>query len=358
MRGYVVLAAFLAGACGGSAGQGEAFGRSDALHFPDPAATEVKPDMSDALETQVLDTAMDIEATKPIDLPHAEPQEELPSPTDLGTDQPDFGPELSPDLPTDLDSGLPQGCSPRAMQVYVVADDNSFSRFRPELKSFELVGWLNCNNPLATPFSMAIDRNATAWVLYNDGSLYEVSTEDASCKPTKFKPNQAGFDLFGMGFAADAPSSQMETLYVSKYVDSFTSSTSTLGRISFPDLVLTPIAPLPSGAGSAELTGTGLGELWGFFPGASKALVVQLDKETGQALKTFPLPANVVQNVHAWAFAFWGGGFYLFFATFADSHSKVYRLDPSTGDLVLVIEDAGHVITGAGVSSCAPTKQP
>jgi hypothetical protein len=246
-------------------------------------------------------------------------------------------------------------CNPRAKLVYVVTEENVLLQFHADTLTFKKVGTLDCNTGfLATPFSMAIDRNADAWVLYTSGFLYKVSTLDASCQNTTFQAGQNGFGTFGMGFASDLAMSAQETLYVSSYVES-SFGQSMLGSISFPDLKLKSLAPLGSEVGSAELTGNGLGELWGFFPNASPPLVARIDKATGVILDKFPLPSGTVSNVQAWAFAFWGGWFYLFFQSFLDSSSNVYRLDTTNGEFKKLMSNVGYTITGAGVSSCAPT---
>ena len=59
-------------------------------------------------------------------------------------------------------------------------------------------------------------------------------------------------------------------------------------------------------AGWPELTGTGDGELWGFFPDAVEPRVAQLDQSTGADLKTFPVP-KLQGSPESWAFAHWGG---------------------------------------------------
>ncbi|MBM4394765.1 MAG: hypothetical protein FJ087_03635 [Deltaproteobacteria bacterium] len=350
MRRSVAVAAFLAVtgvcACGGASGDDAGSALDIKYVKPDPGWADPGKDAVDAdPAAEAGPDPMSDPAPPPDPAADPEPWE----PPDPGP--PDPGPDPAPD------GALPP-CSPRAMLVYVVAKDNSFSRFRPDLLAFEQVGWLKCGAGFSSPFSMSIDRDATAWVLYQNGALYEVSTEDASCKPTSFQKNQSGFDLFGMGFASDAPMSEVETLWVSSYAEPLLGGASQLGRIGFPGLGLTPVATFQSGIGSAELTGTGLGDLWGFFPSASPPLVARIDKQTGALAEHFELPAGIVSGVQAWAFAFWGGSFYVFFKTIADANSKVYRLDPATGNFVLVVPDAGHVITGAGVSSCAPTSSP
>jgi hypothetical protein len=154
---------------------------------------------------------------------------------------------------------------------------------------------------------------------------------------------------FGMGFASNSPGSQDETLFVSNAV--FGSGTSQLGTISFPGLDLAEIGPFEPGIGSAELTGNGLGELWGFFPNGS--LVAQVDKGTAALSNRINLPPGVISNARAWAFATWGGDFYLFFASQTDLSSSVYRVGKD-GSFENTIADIGWNITGAGVSVCAP----
>lgn len=135
------------------------------------------------------------------------------------------------------------------------------------------IGTLSCPTT-SSPFSMAIDRDATAWVLYQNGEIFRVSTTDVSCTATSFTPNQAGFEVFGMGFVADAPGSTEETLFVAGgSLFDLTTGTASLGRID-SSLTLTRVGGLP---GWPELTGTGAAELWGFFPDTSPPSVRQID---------------------------------------------------------------------------------
>ena len=58
------------------------------------------------------------------------------------------------------------------------------------------------------------------------------------------------------------------------------------------------------------------------------------------------------------AFSFWGGDFFFYTATSEapDSTTTVARFSPTTGDLdTAYMTDIGFHITGAGVSTCAPT---
>src|SRR5579859_3878601 len=98
---------------------------------------------------------------------------------------------------TDLAGGGGNGCSAGAKLVYVVDTNNLISSFDPSALAFADLGTLSCPAmPAATPFSMAVDRNAVAWVLYNSGELFRFDTQGKSCQPTAFAQSN-GFGNFG-----------------------------------------------------------------------------------------------------------------------------------------------------------------
>ena len=118
------------------------------------------------------------------------------------------------------------------------------------------------------------------------------------------------------------------------------------------------VAPVGTVTGWPELTGTGTGELWGFFPNIAPKTVVELNKETGAVLQTFNVNAIDTSGsgtlVQAWAFAFWGGVYYIFYQGSLDASTSIWTLDPKTSDISLVSAGTGYSIVGAGVSTCAP----
>lgn len=246
-------------------------------------------------------------------------------------------------------------CLVRAEWVYLVDSDNTLIRFEPDSLSFEEIGSLECDpTGLSSPFSMSVDRQARAWILYNDGKVYRASTVDASCSDTGFVPNQAGFEVFGMGFAADESGSTEETLWISGGPMSGVSTGSAqLGRLDTSTLTVTSVGSLP---GWPELTGTGAGGLWGFFPQTSPASVRRIDKSSGATPEVFDLDALGSVSPSAWAFAFWGGRYYVFIEETLAPSTDVWRLDPSDGSFERVLENTGYRIVGAGVSTCAPVE--
>ena len=135
----------------------------------------------------------------------------------------------------------------------------------------------------------------------------------------------------------------------------FLGLTGSLGSITLPAMMVTSISQFPVGPGSPELTGTRFGELWGFFAMSSPSHVSRINKQTAALEKTWPLPNNL-QSPEAWAFAHWGGDFYLFFKSQGSFASGAYHLDGLTGVTTEVMPNLGHTITGAGVSICAPAQ--
>ena len=261
----------------------------------------------------------------------------------------DGGADSSPlGVPTD-------DCSDASKLVYVVSRDNTLYSLRPDTLAVTNIGTLTCTGLIgAFPFSMAVDRAGTAWVLYSDGNLYKVSTTDASCAATSFVPDQAGFSLFGMGFASNGVGASTDTLYVSENINGHG-----LGTIDLTSMTLTALGPYTGAlAGQkAELTGNGDGLLYGFFL-TTPAQVAQIDA-TGAIATTNPLPTVTVGT--DWAFSFWGGDFYLYTGNSTDTNengSAITRYRPSDGSVTVVSPGIGFFIEGAGVSTCAPTTPP
>lgn len=252
--------------------------------------------------------------------------------------------------------------------IYVVDDSSNFLSFDPTKlvpggSPFTQIGTLNCpaGTPLgggignATPFSMSVDRNGTAWVLYNSGEIFHVSTQDASCQATGWQVGNGGFELFGMGFVSDAPGSDQETLFISGG-DANDLVGGNLGSINPANLALTTLGQLPDAEQSPELTGTGDAKLYGYFPGSTSTFVANLDKTTAMRGESW----NATQlegGASAWAFAHWGGRFYIFATSgLLVPINAVYELDPATGMNTTVINASAFRVVGAGVSTCAPTQ--
>ena len=241
-------------------------------------------------------------------------------------------------------------CSEEAKRIYLVDGDNaSLYGFDPMTNTFHFVTALSCpTSSLWTPYSMAVSREAVAYVLYQNSSIYQVNTETGGCVATAFDPG-FGLDwsLFGMGYAMNSRDSAEDTLFIANATH--------LGAIELSDFSIRVISTIE--VGNAELSGTAWGDLWGFFPQASPPRVAQIDKTTGVFLTQYELP-SLSSAANAWAFALWGGYAYIFYKSFTDSSTNVYRISLEGGDIETVVANSGRYIVGAGVSTCAPAKWP
>jgi len=256
--------------------------------------------------------------------------------------------------------------------IYVVDESYNLLSFDPRLigtgNEFNLIGQLACNPTMGnvpgwagvgvTPFSMAVDRTATAWVLYTSGEIFKVSTQNASCSPTTYLARQANMLLFGMGFVSDVAGGDAEHLYIGGGDPSATTN-GRLGSVDPTTYALTMLGNITAVSElSPELTGTGAAELWGFYPGISSAFVQQIDKATGAPSgAALPIPGGLGGTVTAWAFAQWGGVMYVFVTTdngLGTETSTVRAIDKATGSYSVPLPNIPYKIVGAGVSTCAP----
>jgi hypothetical protein len=233
--------------------------------------------------------------------------------------------------------------------VYLVTEDNELMSYNPPSGAFRTIGILACPaSTTATPFSMAVDRKGTAFVVFSDGSLFRVSTATGACVKTTYVSGQSGFQTFGMGFSTEGLG-PAESLFVAG--DGQGSSASGLARIDTTTFKLTAIRDFFPSIDRAELTGTGDGNLFAFYTKFDKpgSFVGQIDKTNARVVAESALPT--VEQGQGWAFAFWGGDFYLF--TAPGGGSTVTRFRPADGS-VTAVGSWPSVIVGAGVSTCAP----
>jgi hypothetical protein len=250
----------------------------------------------------------------------------------------------------------PSGCDESTRLVHVVTEERGFYRFKPDTATLELVGFLTCEKSGAMPTSMAIDRAGTAWVLYSDETLWKVDIHDASCKPTNYVTGQGNFVKFGMGFSTNSNGGSTEALFLS---DHFGKG---LASLDPRTLVVKPVGPYTGDLRgiTSELTGTGDGKLYGFFV-TSPAKIAEISKGTAEIQNAKELAGVYPGN--AWAFAFWGGDFFLFTNASGpiprtEGGSDITRYRPQDGSIVKLKEKIGVKVVGAGVSTCAPVAAP
>jgi hypothetical protein len=264
-------------------------------------------------------------------------------------------------------NGGNNGCSDAAKLVYVIDEDGTLYSFTPNQSDvkkslFTAIGQLNCPTGGGfgiqySPFSMSVDRNAVAWVEYTEQSdaapnqLFQVSTSNAACTATHFAGGQTGFEHFGMGFVSNSALSNDETLFIAG-TPSVGMGNSSLGTLDLSTFAIANVAN-DKVQGDPELTGTGLAELWGFYPDAQKPRIAKLDKQSGAESNTIMLGPMVAGVGRAWAFAFWGGDFWVFLQKKDDATTTVYHATPAGLKDSWPTPDK-HIV-GAGVSTCAPT---
>lgn len=248
--------------------------------------------------------------------------------------------------PTDGGTGKSK-CPLETQYVHVIDKDGKLYRFDPPSITFSNVGQITCSGSV---YSMAVDRNAFAWVHFLSGEIAKVDTRNAQCEKTSFVPNQKGFATnFGMGFSSNAPDTDEETLFVSD------SLSPVLAKIDTTTLTLDKIGTYDKVSARAELTGTGDARLFGAFEG-SPYDVAEIDKASAAIKSQAPQdPINYPPSGSNFAFAFWGGDFYLFVGP--GDRTDVFRYTPADGQTTK-LQTVSFVIVGAGVSTCAPTAPP
>jgi hypothetical protein len=258
--------------------------------------------------------------------------------------------DVLPPIDQFTDSIIPTDCPDAGSTlVYIISSQNELFSFYPPTLAFTKIGTIAC--PVmngATPYSMAVNRTGTAYSVFTDGNLWQISTANAACKATSYTPAVKGtpFYNFGMGYAGDMTS---ESLYVADAsfnadslglatVDTKTFTRSFIGMFS---------PPLPR----CELTGTGDGRLFAFclHTSGSGSLIAEVDRTNAKVIAENNLTVGTSQD--AFAYAFWGGFFWIF--TAPGGTTTVTKYDPAMMTEATATT-LSSTIVGAGVSTCAP----
>ena len=247
----------------------------------------------------------------------------------------------------DGNNGCPQGTD----LVYVIDQfANKISSFDPSSKTFADLGQLFCPTMSgATPFSMGVDRNGIAWVLYNSGELFHVELlNQLKCTKTTWA-GSGGLMTFGMGFSTDMPGGTTDSLFIGGGTIAIP-PVNELAKVDLNTMTATKVGNVPI---LPEMTGNSKAELWGFMPDTTTPKVVQFNKADATFMKEFDLP-QIAGGMAGYAFAHWGGDYWIFLQKNAEIQSSVYQVDGTTGMIVSTTVATGRTIVGAGVSTCAP----
>jgi len=246
----------------------------------------------------------------------------------------------SEDLQVPLQAFIDTQCVAGSQWIYTVDDAGTLATFNPTSLEFTNIATLRCPS-WGTPFSMAVDQKAIAWVEYSDGNLFRVDTRTGSCSPTSFLSDWA-FTSFGMGFVYD-PDSAVDTLFIAG-----TSNPTVLATISFPSLSIRHVGEIS--LSSPELTGTGDGQLWAFSPlygFSSVAYLARIDPKDGAVLARYQYP-EISRAPSNWAVSFWGGSFWIFL------NDTIWEVPRSTLQARLAVSKVPRHVVGVGTSTCAP----
>lgn len=250
-------------------------------------------------------------------------------------------PREDPPVIDEEDPAPENDCLNTSDLIYVISrGDEKLYLFDPITLDFDIVGQLDCGI-YGEPGSMGVARDGYAYVRYSDQTIYEVDLVTLECSEMQYQ--DPGFGAFGMGYATDSAHSWRDQLYVANF--------NSLAKLDTGNWNLNKVGDLPS---QSELTGNADGELFAFLPLQTPAAIVQLDKDSGQVINNIPL--NNFPNpfdIDAFAFATWGGEFWLFVREYGmGSSSDVYRVRGN--QIRLERANIGFDIVGAGVATCAP----
>ncbi len=268
----------------------------------------------------------------------------------------DAGGGLQFNVPGEQDSGTNPSsnddCAESAKLIYLVSVQNDLYSFTPEIDAraaYKKIGRLTCSST-GEPQSMSVDRAGNAYVFYNGGEMFSVSTKDASCKPTSYKhPVVKTINQLGMGFTADAPGSRGQILYI-------ISPDFGLATVNTSTFQVDKKNVLKSSA--AELTGGPDAKLFSFT--ADTGALAEVNPSS---YKETPIHAfSDLQNTVAWAFARYAGKFYIFTASEAllggTRSSKTTVYDSVARQSTIRDQDLGFTVVGAGQSTCVPPPAP
>lgn len=210
------------------------------------------------------------------------------------------------------DAGPSCGCLPglHGSLIYLLSQDSELWTFDPLTLETEFVVGPVCGTG-EDPFSMAIDAEGRAWILF--ASTRRMMTIDvnalAECQDSGYLPTERELPLFGMSFVERADG--CDALYALSYSgDGPFLEGPGLGRLARIDGE-PPRATILSSVDydGGELAGTGDGRLFA-FAGVSPSKLVEYDPDDGSVLDVLPLDG--LPKTNASAFAFFGGDVWFF----------------------------------------------
>ncbi len=264
-----------------------------------------------------------------------------------------------PDAAVGSDGGPVCGCAPgsHGALIYLLSQDAELWTFDPlTLESRFVVGPVCATDD--DPFSMAIDAEGRAWMLFS--RTRRVLTIDvnalAACEDSGYLPTVAELPLFGMSFLEGADG--CDTLYGISYSGEGPfregPGIGRLARIDGDPPRATILASVDYDGG--ELAGTGDGRLFA-FAGVDPSKLVEYDPSDGAVLDVLPLDG--LPRTNANAFAFFGGDVWFFTEAFGEDCDACFeancasawlacQADATCADQVECAMEAGDVSDACG----------
>jgi hypothetical protein len=267
-----------------------------------------------------------------------------------------------------FDDGF-DGCSGLRKYVYVFTSTAHLLRFDPRRigtasTAFEDLGTPTCpvGPPLpgwlgVFPYSLSVAQDGQLWALFTSGQIFRIDPVSLACTDTGFAYTD-DWQLFAIAFAGRSGGAVEPLATAGGSLDP--AQIGNLGRIDPVTLQAVTVAPLGAPASaefSPSLTGVGESELFGFYPSTGTQVVQQIDRTTGQLIGTArAVPDTANPDQVAWAFAHWGGFFWLFLTDqeVAGPHTRLVKMERSTG-AAMVAMVLPFTAVAAGVSTCVPT---
>lgn len=236
--------------------------------------------------------------------------------------------------PPPADSGN-DCCPANAQYIYITGQGAKLYSFWPPTFTFKLVGTLSCTT---FPTHMTVDRNGTAWVVGDFGTVYQTSTLNAQCSALSTWTPQNNFSDFALSFIGTTCGDTNLFLLSQDNGElaSFDIAKSTFKKIGTPSVAGT----------LGDMTTNGDGTLY-FLNDATTLHLYEINPSSAAIMKTFTIP-NASGGGNQ-ALAYFGGRFYAF------ENNAVYEYDP-VANTTKNIGTAPISVTGAGQSTCVPSQ--
>jgi len=258
-------------------------------------------------------------------------------------------------------------CSDAAQLIYAFDAGGALVRLDPRLIATPATAFASLGTPACTlgsplpgwvstvPLSMALDVHGKVWALYSSGELFRIDPATLACEALPFA-SSASWQLFQMAFSGHAET-RSQWLYVSGGSAAF-SAPGNFGRIDPANVAggVQTIGPLGGSADeTVPLATVGTDVVYGFYPRfVATTQMQQIDRSTGALLGN---PLTVIDfdgnSTQDWAFAHWGGEFWIFLNN--GIGTALVTVDLVTGMGQFVVGGIPYTPVAAATSTCAPT---